>query len=292
MSAAVQTVEMQASAVRTRVDLAFLLALLALRVSLITGVETVTGALPDWANVTYQVATYLLTVGFILFERDRLADFHIDALAIWIILFFKPLETIIYRLLYYDTTHSPLAFPEAPALLIWGAAFFLIAALRISGFLWPKIEKRNFLWLLWGAAAGIGLAILLAYPMSFRYTAVERTLIPSVWRDGLVNIPYQVGYAAVSEEPLFRGILWGYLRHAGWKNLWIWLVQAGLFALSHLYYLSDRPFFFWVSVPLGGLVLGLLAWRSRSIATSMAAHGFVNGLGWTFAYLAAILRSF
>jgi len=38
------------------------------------------------------------------------------------------------------------------------------------------------------------------------------------------------------------------------------------------------------------LVLDWLAWRSRSIATSMAAHGVANGLGFTLGYLVAAFR--
>jgi membrane protease YdiL (CAAX protease family) len=88
---------------------------------------------------------------------------------------------------------------------------------------------------------------------------------------------YQLGYAAVTEEPLFRGFLWGYLRNLGWREVWIWLFQAGLFWLSHFYYFSRMPISFWL-VPIGALILGALAWRSRSIATSMAAHAAMNGL--------------
>ena len=51
-----------------------------------------------------------------------------------------------------------------------------------------------------------------------------------------------------------------------------------LFWLAHIYLLGGSPITFWVSVPLGGLVVGVLAWRSRSIAVSMLAHGAANGV--------------
>ena len=81
----------------------------------------------------------------------------------------------------------------------------------------------------------------------------------------------------IAEEPFFRGFLWGALRRAGWEDVWIWAFQAALFWLAHIYWLGRSPVSFWV-VPLGGLVFGILAWRSRSIAVSMVAHGLVNGV--------------
>lgn len=97
----------------------------------------------------------------------------------------------------------------------------------------------------------------------------------------LVFLPIQqMLYAGIAEEPFFRGFLWGSLRKTGLKDVWIWLIQAGLFWLGHFYALTNgAPWSFWLIVPVGGLVLGLLAWRSRSIATSMLAHGLANGLG-------------
>ena len=84
--------------------------------------------------------------------------------------------------------------------------------------------------------------------------------------------------AGLAEEPFFRGFLWGGLRKTGLREVWIWLVQAGLFWLGHAYAFLYGPFSFWLIVPIAGLVLGLLVWRSRSIAPGMIAHGLANGL--------------
>jgi membrane protease YdiL (CAAX protease family) len=42
--------------------------------------------------------------------------------------------------------------------------------------------------------------------------------------------------------------------------------------------------FFLLIIPIGGLLLGFLAWRSRSIAVSMLAHGLGNGIGQIVAF--------
>jgi len=40
------------------------------------------------------------------------------------------------------------------------------------------------------------------------------------------------------------------LRKAGWKELWIWVFQAALFVLGHIYYLTKFPISFFVIVQL------------------------------------------
>jgi membrane protease YdiL (CAAX protease family) len=87
---------------------------------------------------------------------------------------------------------------------------------------------------------------------------------------------YHLGFASISEEPLFRGFLWGYLRRLGWKDIWIWPAQAAIFMSAHLYFIDALPFEFWIVVPLAGLILGLFAWWSRSIAPGMMAHAAFN----------------
>jgi membrane protease YdiL (CAAX protease family) len=94
----------------------------------------------------------------------------------------------------------------------------------------------------------------------------------------------------VTEEPLFRAFLWGYLYKAGWKPVWIWLLQAGLFMLGHIYYITTYPISFWLIVPTGALVLGALVWRSKTISSSLAAHATMNALGYTLGYIVAALR--
>lgn len=80
------------------------------------------------------------------------------------------------------------------------------------------------------------------------------------------------------EEPLFRGFIWGYLEKRSWNQIWIWLLQAGIFCIGHIYYLPQNPVFF-AGTFVGALILGLLVWRSKSIGTRMIAHAMTNTLG-------------
>jgi membrane protease YdiL (CAAX protease family) len=80
--------------------------------------------------------------------------------------------------------------------------------------------------------------------------------------------------------------LWGALRKVGWKEVWIWLVQAALFTVAHMYYFGNHWISLFVLVPMGGLALGLIVWKSRTISASMPLHGALNSLGTLFASLA------
>jgi membrane protease YdiL (CAAX protease family) len=265
------------------VPLLLILGLFILRLPFLVGMAILANPLPAWVSPVYEIGTYLLTLLFILWEKDRLADYHIDSLALGIILLFKPIETLILALWNNPQRNFPLAFPGIPSLVIWGIALLAYIYLRRNHYEWQKIRWANSRWLIIGGLSGIALAGVLAYPMSFQADAScasSRPAIMNVIVSGIYQALYQVGYAGVAEEPLFRGILWGFLYKLGWRNAWIWLFQSALFALGHLYYFNSSPISFWMIVPASALGLGLLAWKSHSVATSMAAHGFLNSLGY------------
>ncbi len=271
-----------------RIALLLLLGLLGLRLPLLAGVRLFVSPPPDWLSPVFELGTYLLTVSLVWWERARLADFHIDTLAIAIIIIAKPIETLILTTFGSGPGTFPLAFPGIPALVIWFAAIGLFLALLRQRPRLPGIQKKALGWFVVGMLVGTVTAFLLAYPMSLQMGSSERpaSLPPPDLQILLVQgFIYQLGYAAVSEEPLFRGFLWGYLRKAKWRDGWIWLFQAGLFWLGHIYYFGKLPISFWLVAPAGGLILGWLAWRSRSITTSLAAHAAVNGLAAYFAYI-------
>lgn len=274
-----------------KIGLLLLAGLLILRLPLLGGVGYLSETPPDWLDPTFQVGTYILTAILIWWERDRLADFHIDGLAIVIIILFMPIQTII--LAAWGMQRLPLAFPNLLSLVLWVVPLALALGLLTSRPKLPRLRAASFGWLGTGILVGIVTAVASGYPMSLQinksdlYGMPELSTLPLTWTIAFI---YQIGYAAVSEEPLFRGFLWGYLRKFGWKDIWICLFQAGLFMLGHIYYVSRAPISFWILVPTSGLVLGLLAWRSRSIATSMAAHGTLNAIGYTIGYIIAFYR--
>ena len=137
-----------------------------------------------------------------------------------------------------------------------------------------------------GAAvlAGAIMAVVSGLLLTFQLREmVDVSALPSVGRLSY-GVLYQIDYAAAAEEPLFRGFLWGRLRKCGWKDHWIWLFQALLFAVGHAYYVGSSNVSAFLVVPLGALALGFVAWKTRSIGASMITHGIINGFGATLGY--------
>jgi membrane protease YdiL (CAAX protease family) len=271
-----------------------LMGLLILRMPLLGGMDFF-NIKWEWAVPIYQIGTYLLTAFLIWWEIDNLAEYHIDPLALIIIILFKPIQTLILK--YWGFDDNLLTFPSIPSILIWLIAIAFTIAMFLRRTKIPRIKPISLGWIFIGAVAGLLTMIILSFPMSFQ---IPRDMLSgglsfkNALRDMLPRIPeefaYQLGYAAISEEPLFRGFLWGYLRKMKWHEVWIWLFQAGLFTFSHIYYINRNPISFWIIVPVCALVLGWLAWRSRTTASSMVAHGMMNATGYAFGYLVAILR--
>jgi membrane protease YdiL (CAAX protease family) len=224
-----------------------------------------------WGPAIYQLTTYLLTLFLIWWERHDLAAVHIDAAAIALIVLFKPVQTL---LMLYWGIKTPLTFPQPGSLLIWLGALALPIALWRGRGQPAALRWAHGGWLVTGLLAGCVLSAIPALD-AFRHV---RELVPlqAVSASTGLAFFYQLGFAAVAEEPLFRGFLWGYLRSLRWKEAWIWVLQALLFMLAHLYFINALRVQFWVVVPAAGLIFGLLAWRSRSIAPGMLAHAGYN----------------
>ncbi len=283
-----------------RIFLLALLGLLVLRIPFLAGMEFFN--IPwKWTDTVFQIGTYLLTTFLIWWELENLVEYHMDTLVVIITMVFKPVQTLI--LMFWGGTQYELTFPNVPSLLIW-----LIAIVFAIGILWkrsklPRVQPIKISWLFIGILAGLLTTICLSYPVSLQISASPefsfiayggpasiKQAIKDVWGGTPLAFLFQIGYAAVTEEPLFRGFLWGYLRKLKWREIWIWLFQTGLFMLGHIYYLHQSLISFWIIVPVGGLVLGWLAWRSRTIATSMMAHGAMNATRYAFGYLLAVYR--
>ena len=240
----------------------------------------------DWLDIIYQIGTYFFTAFFLWWECKNLKDFHIDLLALWIIILGKPIQTLI---LSYRKADIAFTFPRIPSLMIWAIAIGLAVAMWIRRKDLPKFQWKSLEWFGIGTLIGIGLAIILAiagaYQVDFSITPFQFWIYfkqYAVW-----GFFYQIGYAAVSEEPFFRGFLWGALRKTGWKEVWIWLLQAGLFMIAHIYYYGKLPISLFILVPVFALIAGLAVWKSRTISTSLPLHGAMNALGLLLSRLAA-----
>lgn len=214
---------------------------------------------------------YALVAAMLLVSRRDLRDFRIDRLAA---VFF-----VVFGALLRIPAVPGLPNPE-PTLWVFGLiALSLVVLVYRSPSTHPRWAAINWGW--------IGLALISA-PLPIVGVAATQTLltgsrttiVPTAQFSGpalAYLFVYWMGHAAALEEPAFRGFLWGYLERQQLKGAHIWLLQAALFWLGHLRYLGN-PFLFWVTVPLGGLLMGWLSWHSKSLAPSMVAHAAYNTL--------------
>ena len=137
----------------------------------------------------------------------------------------------------------------------------------------PKLVFWNCLFVL----VSVGVAtVLFAYIRGFSGT--ESTVTIAMLTSGFL---FQFSFAAVMEEPLFRGFLWGSFRQMGIQNWLICVIQAVLFWLAHIYY-YNTGINFWVVIPIGSLILGLVVLKTKSISYSMTTHALINSLGDVF----------
>lgn len=262
---------------RNTITWLLIVALFFLRIILAGLVPTLVKNPPSWGYIAYEVGTYFITAVLIWWERQNLAEFFIDRLALIILILGKPYELLLHKL------EIPFAYPPQ-SIVYWLYLPIAFGLLIISFFVYPKLNKvvrKNWLWLLIGIATGIVSGTLIGYLLRYQFPDGTEKLTLSL----MFFLPtQQLVYAGIAEEPFFRGFLWGALRRSGWKNGWILIFQTILFMIGHIYYFRGLPVSFWVVVPLGGLITGLLAWRSRSIATSMVGHGFFNAVGQMVAF--------
>ena len=226
---------------------------------------------PPWLLPSEEVVTYLLIAVAIYTGRRRLGEFHITslALAMFVIAPFLDIAAVV-------TTHFRL---EPYEWLSRGievtSAVLLFAILSRARELKAGLNRDSLL----GLSAGIGIGIALGLVFGTYFVIRDK---PSAAVGGLSQFAalaaFQLRGAAIMEEPLFRGFGWGQLSHKGWRDTPILLTQALLFSVSHLYYLRFALFSFFVLVPAVGLCLGILARRTKSIASTVLAHTFINAV--------------
>lgn len=218
--------------------------------------------------------TYLLTALLIILKRDSLSDYNMGffALAIFMI---APVAELIFQ--YAGAKYMSFGFIQTDLWFRIAVSLGLLIVLLIYR---PALRKRSakeiLLWSLIAVAVGVGSGIFTGKMAILQGGQRIPGHAPAIIV--ITSFFTQLGNAAVIEEPLFRGFLWGWLNKLHWKGHWIWLTQAGLFWLGHIYYVGFANFSFWILVPVAGLVLGALVWRSKSIGTSMIAHGLINSM--------------
>ncbi len=227
----------------------------------------------DIMNSIFTNGTYLLTSILIIYERKKLSQFNFT--------FFSMILFTIMPMIGFLSTISAdnsqqiqynLQYNFLDCITLIMAIFLLILLINHKFSLPKKSLKKVIVELIVSIIVGIGVSFLI-------------TEFKSIDKLGYIKISqllpvtlFQFNYAAISEEPLFRGFIWGYLRKFQWKESWILIFQSSIFMLGHIYYLGSYPIFVFIRTFIAAFVLGIIVWKSRSIANSMVAHSIINSL--------------
>ncbi len=148
-------------------------------------------------------------------------------------------------------------------------------ALLIPFVLYILYKKREFKFVKMEPAAGrITMIVVFAFLLGLLLKYDSLTIEKILWVGHLVATEVPL---ILIEEVIFRALLWEFLINLNWSAPKIVGLQALLFWLSHSYYITDS-FSFWITVPIASIILGIIAWRSKSITVSLFAHMFFNYL--------------
>lgn len=219
--------------------------------------------------------SFCLIIIFIRINRSTLDYYHFDKLSILLILIFNPVRVLLLPLI-APNLNSPASFPNSLSwvtiILSVGMYWYIRPLLRSL----PNPTKKTWFWITIGGASGIFLNFLFGLLLT-HFTTVKLLNVKFDY-SVLLAFPYQLGYAAVYEEPIFRGILWGKSRRLFRNNQFgVNVLQAIIFTIAHgslmLNFIQSPGI---ATIFVGGFLFGLLAWQSRSLATSMVAHACYN----------------
>ena len=166
------------------VSWSLVITLLILRIPFFGAISIFTN--PPWLDPVFEISTYLLTAVFIWWECKNLDDYHVDLLALCIILLAKPVQTLY---LAYWKSDSPLAFPRYPSLMIWAITIGLAVALWFNRKNLPKFQIKSFVWFGIGTLVGIVYAIIVAIPETYQVTS---SISPALFLHFLPQVSFSI----------------------------------------------------------------------------------------------------
>jgi hypothetical protein len=215
---------------------------------------------PDRVAYWYNSIAFILTATIVWLNRHRLAALNID----------RPfMAALIFGGAFYAFRRTP----DNVGVLVGITAGLIYWAYINHQFVFknPVPYPRGTGWLilvliLLALVPVLLFPSILKTPLSFQIFSV--TFIGSLQGYLMLN---------VFEEVIFRGALWAYLRSLGASEPVAFSAQAFLFWIAHhRFLLTNHPYSFWVSVPCIAILLGLLAWRSKSLTPSTIGHFLFN----------------
>lgn len=215
---------------------------------------------PEWFLYWYNSIAYILIATIIWLNRHRLATLNID-------------RPFMAALILGGALYAVRTTPNNVGVLVG-----ITAGLIFGAYINNQFVFKNPVPFPRGTGLLILLSILLALAPVLRFGLTLRPFLNSqTFIATFMGSMQSFLVPIVIEEVIFRGALWAYLRSLGLSERATLFVQALLFWIAHhRYLLLDKQYFFWVAVPCIAILLGLLAWRSKSLTPSTIGHFLFN----------------
>ena len=225
--------------------------------------------------VIYLLGTFILTGFFICKNIQNLSLFNISGFAIFIFLF-SPIFSII------ADPYNFIAYINIPIAIIFGVYLFRKKKeLTLTKTLTNKLAGNIVITLIITAA-------IIAIGVFIKEFKGGDNLDPLNLEWIIHQLLFQLSFAAIMEEPLFRGFLWGYLKKYKLRDISICIIQALLFWFGHIYYM-DTGLNFWIWHPIAAFLFGLIIVKTKNIAYSLGAHALVNTVAQIFMFYYKVL---
>lgn len=213
----------------------------------------------------YRLVMYLVLGAIILIEIRDLGEFHIDKFTI-----------TTFILSSFLRQRSGIIGDEFFLIFIALVGVSIIFALIIVK---PKIVGTNIRWTL--ASITIGIIAIIVITLLELFFRESWQLTPpfagNLTATVISHIVRQFSLGALTEEILFRGFLWGYLRRRNWAETQICWAQGALFWLMHFSRVIT-PFTFFFTIPLLALISSILTFRTKQLFPAILFHTVINVL--------------
>jgi membrane protease YdiL (CAAX protease family) len=224
---------------------------LLIRIILIQLLEYFFNPLPPSAVISIQLVMYLLIIALLVQTRNDWETNNIDRFSVLLILF----GGILLGLNFSRSIFALFASIIFIAITVW--VFFKFHRLNNLSL---RINRSDVIFMITGFVSGLLLSLLFSIPAILFPQNGQLNQRMYQWAAILlsfaVNFFFHFSNAAILEEPIYRGFLWGYFRSLRWKNLSILLMTTGIFWLSHINYLDNPPSCFGSLHHLRGCHLG------------------------------------
>ncbi|AEE91070.1 Abortive infection protein [Tepidanaerobacter acetatoxydans Re1] len=220
--------------------------------------------------VIYLLGTFILTGFFICKNIQTLSKYNISGLAIFIFLF-SPIFSVI------GDPYNFVAYINIPIAIAFGIYLFR----KRNEIVLTKTQTNKITINI--AITLIITVVIITIGVFIRGFKGGSNLDPLNLEWIIHQFLFQLSFAAIMEEPLFRGFFWGYLKKYKLSDITICVIQALLFWGVHIYYI-DTGLNFWIFHPITAFLIGVIIVKTKNIAYSLVAHALINTISQIFMF--------